>query len=240
MVHERFVDIGDVGRVCLKKNSRARNLRITLKPFGGILVTVPGRMSYGRAERWIGQKKKWIQKNKIKIQFYENQRTIFERDTIFKTRFHQLDLVPENRINIRVRVRNGVVRIYYPFHMPVSDPYIQEGIRKGLEETWRLEAKKYIPSRVSALAELHGYTYNKISIRKSCTRWGSCSADNNISLSLYLMRLPEHLIEYVILHELVHTRHKNHSKAFWTTLGKMTGNAGQLDRELKKYRPDIY
>ena len=77
-------------------------------------------------------------------------------------------------------------------------------------------------------------------MRNSKTRWGSCSYENNINLNLHLMRLPNHLIDYVILHELVHTKIKNHSKDFWNLLDVVTGNAKNLDRELKNHHTKIY
>ena len=72
-------------------------------------------------------------------------------------------------------------------------------------------------------------------IKNAKTRWGSCSSINNINLNLHLMRLSDELIDYVILHELVHTKIKNHQKEFWDLLNIVSGDAKGLDRELKKY-----
>ena len=90
------------------------------------------------------------------------------------------------------------------------------------------------------LAEKHNFKYKKVAIKNAKTRWGSCSYVNNINLSLHLMRLPDYLIDYVILHELVHTKIKNHSKDFWHFLDYVSGNAKKLDKELKDYRTHIY
>jgi predicted metal-dependent hydrolase len=100
----------------------------------------------------------------------------------------------------------------------------------------RQRALEYLPRRTLFLAETHGFSFRRISVRKSRTRWGSCSSVNNINLSMYLMHLPSHLIDYVILHELVHTIHKNHSPAFWSLLDEHTGNSKALAREIKKFR----
>ncbi len=98
------------------------------------------------------------------------------------------------------------------------------------------QALGYLPRRTLLLAEKHGFSFRRVSVRKSRTRWGSCSSVNNINLSIYLMRLPLHLIDYVILHELVHTIHKNHSPAFWSMLDGLTGNAKELAKEIRRYR----
>ena len=89
--------------------------------------------------------------------------------------------------------------------------------------------------RLEMLAARHGYTYNKVYVRNQKTRWGSCSARNNISLNVNLVRLPEALIDYVILHELVHTRIRDHGPAFWDELDRRIARARQLDRQLREY-----
>jgi len=105
------------------------------------------------------------------------------------------------------------------------------------ETALRRNAKSVLPFQLAQLAQLHGFTYSNVKIRKSKSRWGSCSTKGTISLSFYLLLLPEHLIEYVLLHELCHTVQMNHSPAFWALLNKCTQNrAKELRKELKKYR----
>ena len=89
---------------------------------------------------------------------------------------------------------------------------MQAAIRKGIERALRLEAKQYLPDKVREFAEMYGFKFNKLTLKNIKSRWGSCSRKNNINLSIHLMRLPDHLIDYVILHELVHTVHHNHSE----------------------------
>lgn len=96
-----------------------------------------------------------------------------------------------------------------------------------------VSAKKRLIDRLSYMAKKHGFTYNNVSIREQRTRWGSCSPKNNISLNLKLVLLPEELIDYVILHELVHTRIRNHSKKFWGVLDRYTGNAKIMAKRLR-------
>ena len=97
------------------------------------------------------------------------------------------------------------------------------------------KAKYYLLKRLDDLTVIHGFTYNKATIRNQKTRWGSCSGKNNINLNIQLMRLPVKLIDYVIFHELVHTLVKNHGPLFWQTLSKFVGNARVVDKQLKKY-----
>ncbi len=97
------------------------------------------------------------------------------------------------------------------------------------------QARRRLVERLDELSRKYGYPYNKVAVKNQKTRWGSCSAKNNISLNMQLIRLPADLMDYVILHELVHTRIKNHSKAFWDQLNELVGDAKLLDRRVNHY-----
>jgi predicted metal-dependent hydrolase len=101
------------------------------------------------------------------------------------------------------------------------------------------QAKIMLKQRLEALAQQHGFSYNRVYVRNQRSRWGSCSHLNNISLNIHLVALTPELMDYVILHELVHTRIKNHSKAYWAELDRYVGGAGQakaLDNKLGRHR----
>jgi predicted metal-dependent hydrolase len=104
----------------------------------------------------------------------------------------------------------------------------------------KVEAKNQLTRKLRQLAEIHGFSYNRVFIRNQKTRWGSCSSKNNISLNMKLTRLPDELIEYVILHELVHTRKKDHSIAFWVEMDKLVGNGKQMASRLRKHNIGLY
>lgn len=82
-------------------------------------------------------------------------------------------------------------------------------------------AKAWLPARLQLLASHYGFTYGRVAIKNNRTNWGSCSARNNINLNLHLMRLPEHLRDYVILHELCHLRHHDHGENFHRLLEQL-------------------
>ncbi|KKL66687.1 hypothetical protein LCGC14_2142480 [marine sediment metagenome] len=99
------------------------------------------------------------------------------------------------------------------------------------------EAQINLFNRLDYFSEKHSFSYNRAGFRCQKTRWGSCSGKNNISLNVNIAFLPEELQNYVLLHELVHTKVKNHSRKFWAELDKYTqGQAKELSKELKKYR----
>ena len=108
--------------------------------------------------------------------------------------------------------------------------------KNKLPEIDRKVARKILCRRIGELAQLHNFVYNRVSIRKQKTRWGSCSSKNNINLNANLLHLPSELMDYVLLHELVHTRVKDHSKDFWDELNAVVPNARQIDKKLKDYQ----
>ncbi len=127
-------------------------------------------------------------------------------------------------------------------------PWIRKHLRK-LEHIERTEgnlppseinewqARAMLIGRLEEMARIHHMKYRKVSIKNQKTKWGSCSSKNSINLNINLVRLPDQLRDYVILHELVHTRIKNHGKEFWAELSKaIGGGAKELARKLRKYR----
>jgi len=94
--------------------------------------------------------------------------------------------------------------------------------------------------RLAHLSSQHNLPYRRAAFRCQKTKWGSCSSENNISLNINIAFLPAHLQDYILLHELVHIRHKNHSTVFWSNLDRLCGgNAKILNKELKKHRIQI-
>lgn len=166
------------------------------------------------------------------------------------------------RVSISVRV-SGEVRLSYPARMPAKralgfldekcdwilaarermarrramlPPQLPPEEQKTRIEELRRAAKADLPGRMVRLTEATGLRCEKLTIRASRTKWGSCSGQNHISLSLYLMTLPEVLRDFVILHELCHTVHHNHSPRFHALLDRLTGGREkELSRELRRY-----
>jgi predicted metal-dependent hydrolase len=97
------------------------------------------------------------------------------------------------------------------------------------------KAREHLVERLDELCKRNGFKYNRVFVKNQKTRWGSCSDKNNVNLNVNLVRLPNELIDYVIFHELVHTRVKDHSHRFWEELGKFVENPKSLDKKLREY-----
>lgn len=110
-----------------------------------------------------------------------------------------------------------------------------EAVSENTVEIDREQARKVLVARLNELADRYGYTYNKVFIRSQKTRWGSCSAKNNISLNVKLLLLPDYLRDFILTHELVHTKIKNHSGQFWAELLKAEPNARALAKKVNRF-----
>lgn len=147
--------------------------------------------------------------------------------------------------------REGEVKLILPPGMSLGKgrKYLESGrtwIRRHLGQIRtakaepaldRIQARRVLVERLAELAKRHGFTYNEVFVKNQRTLWGSCSSANNINLNVNLLRLPDELRDYVILHELVHTRHRNHSRAFWDALNRLVGDGKALQRQLRRYQP---
>lgn len=166
-----------------------------------------------------------------------------------------------SRISLSVKP-SGEVRLSYPRLIPTAKALrfleekaewvlqmrekVAERAMSGADfspsqiEMLRREAKRVLPAMVERLAQEFGFSYGRVTIRATRSKWGCCTSQNNLSLSLYLMTLPTHLQEFVVLHELCHTVHHNHSAAFHALLNKVTGGREkELNRQLKGVRKNL-
>jgi len=130
---------------------------------------------------------------------------------------------------VRTRERLAACRAALPPALPPDE-------ERARIEALRRAAKIDLPGRIDRLAAASGLSYAGLTIRASRTKWGSCSGRNTISLSLFLMTLPEHLRDFVILHELCHTVHHDHSPRFHALVDRLaSGREQELARELRGY-----
>ncbi|MBR0533518.1 MAG: M48 family metallopeptidase [Bacteroidales bacterium] len=125
-----------------------------------------------------------------------------------------------------------IIRIFTPLRR------IRRRRRKAVpDEALRAEAKAWLVPRLATLAAKHGFSYNKVFIKNNVSNWGSCSTKGNINLNMQLMRLPEELRDYVMLHELCHLKQLNHGPEFHALLDSLCGGREkELRRQLRQYR----
>jgi predicted metal-dependent hydrolase len=238
-MESKDIEIEDIGKIKFIMSRKAKHVNIKFKPFQGIFVSVPIGFSFKKAEKIVEKQIPWIKEKQKVINKIEEKQTIFDEKTIYKTKFHQLKIIKHNKPLSAERTEDELI-IKFSHEADIKNPVNQKQIIYMLEQTLRVEAKKYLPERTEELAKKYNFNFKKVFVKNVKTRWGSCSGVNNINLNIHLMRLPDELIDYIILHELAHTVEKNHSKNFWKLLDSLTGDAKTIDKKLKKYRLDLY
>lgn len=122
--------------------------------------------------------------------------------------------------------------------IPLSDPKTQRA-RDAKKKILMKKAKEYLPYRLEYYAKLYGYSYDKCRLSHAATRWGSCSSSGTISLNIGLMQVPEVLRDYVIIHELAHLNHMDHSAAFWAEVGAHDPRYKEHRAKLKRFSPGV-
>ena len=122
--------------------------------------------------------------------------------------------------------------------LPIKNPETQRA-RDYQKKLLMKKAKEYLPYRLDYYAKKFGYTYDKCRLTHANTRWGSCSSRKTISLNIGLMKVPEPLRDYVILHELAHLNHMDHSRAFWAEVGAHDKNYKVHEKKLKMFNPGV-
>jgi predicted metal-dependent hydrolase len=237
----KVVVVAGIGAVEYRKSIRAKYLRISVHKDKGVVVSVPGRLSFNEAESFVLSRLKWIEKSLQKLNSIKREQTIYNEKAVFSTKFRVMNLIPDDRKNLYLKIFDKHFNIYYPRGVDIENEAVQSIIRRFVEHVWKVEAHEYLPDRLQYWTQVYNFEYKSLTIKNTRSFWGKCDGDNSIILSLHLMHLPDHLIDYVILHELCHTVHKNHQKEFWTLLDKYTSNKAKiLSKEMKNYSTRVY
>ncbi len=227
-----------LGTITFIKRQNNRRINVKVEPHSSIKVSLPHHIPYHTAKKFVMENRLLIQN---KMESINGRLTSFDRTTDFKTMWHVLRMKPDNCSSPSFSVDNHFITVSYPHDHSVLQPEIQKTVREAIEKTLRMEAKIYLPRRLHEFALKHKFNYNKVFLKNLKTLWGSCSYQNNINLNIHLMRLPKHLIDYIIIHELTHTVIKNHSVSFHNLLNSIIdGNIEDIKHELQKYAPQIY
>lgn len=212
---------------------RSRRISISIRPPDTVRLSLPYYVPLSDAMKFLDEKVPWIEKSILKLK-QKCPDTIIEMP--YATRNHKLLFRPGDVSKITASVKHSEIVVSYPLEVNHLDDEVQQIAKAAIEKAWKIEAEAMLPERLARLAELFGFKYNRLTIKNTRSKWGSCSSLNDILLSIHLMRLPDELIDYIIIHELCHTIHKNHGEKFHGLLDRLTdGRHSNLRRELKKY-----
>ena len=227
----KVVQFNKIGTVTFSQNKRSKNIKISVKPDKSVLVSFPFFVSSREVAAFVSKNEDWIVAQQQK--FDKKQVKYYDGFSI-KTKLYTI-ILHENQVNNKNyrKVNGNKIDVFVEdFSNEISKLLIED----TLIDVYRFEAKRILPKRLAELAEKFGFGYNKVTIRNNKRNWGSCSSGNNISLNLQMMKLPDFLIDYILLHELVHTEIKNHGPKFWRRLNEITENkARELAKQVKQF-----
>jgi predicted metal-dependent hydrolase len=224
----------EFGVITLRRSARASHVRIRVAPDGRLRASLPLYAPVFLVKRLIKSSREELRKL---LAEHHGESSYESGMQIGKS--HTLLVRPTNNQIATAKRHGQQIVVSLPTQKTLEDPTIIRIVRDGVIEALRLEAKSYLPKRLAFLAEKHDFTYEKVRFSHSSGRWGSCSSNGTISLNIALMKLPFELIDYVLIHELSHTVHMNHSESFWRLVEAGDPQYKIHRRELKKETPSI-
>jgi predicted metal-dependent hydrolase len=224
----------EFGKITIRRSALATQVRVRVAPDGTLRASLPLHAPTLLLRHLLRTSRNELRMilSQVKPEYvYENGMQIGKSHT----------LVVQNSSNQIFSVsRHGQqIIVKLPTQISLDNPAVTRQIRDTVIKALRIEAKSYLPKRVSYLAQKFGYSYGKTRFSHAGGRWGSCSSNGTVSLNIALMKLPFELIDYVIIHELTHTKQMNHSLTFWSQVARADPDYKTHRRALKLQNPSI-
>ena len=224
----------EFGEIKIRKNKLARSVKLSVGVDGSLRASIPYYSPEFAVRRLVNGNRDEIRKM---LATHNAKNSYQDGDLIGKT--HTLFLRKFSGEEIKISNEGNQILVQIPQGLAFENSLVQSEIRKTVSKILRKQAKAYLPRRITFLAEKYDFEFTKLRLSHTRTRWGSCSSSGTISLNIALMNLPHHLIDYVIIHELCHTRQMNHSQLFWKEVEQYDHEYKKHVEEMKKYSPNI-
>lgn len=228
----KIVEVPDLGRVKLYKRRGTRSIKITITNDDYVRVSLPTWVPYRAGLEFAKSKKAWVAQHKKPSTSFTDKMAIGKS--------HRLKIIFDQNIhNPSTRITGSEIVVKVSNANSLSTAHARNLIVKAAERALTKEAKTLLPQKLLSLSKRHDISYKELRVKKLKTRWGSCNQQKVITLNIYLMLLPWELIDYVILHELTHTKHLNHSQNFWKFLKSQLPDTERLKKDIKTYQPSF-
>ncbi len=214
----------------IRVSKRAKRVNLCIRPNSGLEIIVPQRFDRTQIPHIVELNRAWIERTLARIAVQQPARSEFTPPDSLNLR--AIDRTVQLRYSKfeytdGIRVQNSARGLHL-----IGQTDNQTLLIKTLESELKIIARRELPAFLSVLSRQFSLSYAKVTIRGQKSRWGSCSSVGNISLNYKLLFLPRELVRYVLLHELAHTQHLNHSPAYWKFLSALEPAAKALDRRL--------
>lgn len=225
----KTVELQGIGPITLYKRKGARHIRLSIGANGKVRVSLPFWAPYTAGIAFAQQKSDWLRQQ-------AKPKTVLLHGTpIGKS--HTITFEHSDQLRVTTRVTQEVIKVKVPLRINMSDDAVQTAAQRACVRALKQEAETLLPSRLRQLADTHGFDFRSVEVKRLKSRWGSCNSQHEIVLNCFLMQLPWHLIDYVLLHELVHTRIMAHGPRFWSCLSQYTTHLAATRKEIRSYQP---
>lgn len=225
------IELPGIGNVMLYKRRGNRSLRLSIGSAGEVRVSMPYWLPYAAGEQFALSKRDWIAAHRL-----PEPAGLQHGQAVGKA--HRLHFAPSAQATrITTRLKDNQIEINHPAQFLHTHPEVQKAAQAAAIRALRKEAEQLLPIRLRQLARQEDFAFRSVAIKQLKSRWGSCSAQQDIVLNLFLMQLPWHLIDYVLLHELTHTKVMQHGAPFWQELERHAPHAKRLRKEIGGYHP---
>lgn len=226
------VTVPDLGTVYITKKRGQRSLRLRVDAKGHIQVSVPWLIPQIQAIQFVRSKRDWIMEQQSDITVTPYNGMLFGKTL-------QL-VIRQQSESVRTQQDGKHLIVHFKDNYDPDNDTHREKIQKAMMKALRTESERVLLPRLKELADMYGFTYKSSSIKQVVGRWGSCDSNKHITLSLFLGQLPIELIDYVIIHELTHTVHMNHSPQFWMMVEEFCPDYKLLRKKMRGLRPKVY
>lgn len=218
----------ELGAISIQRRRGAKNVSLRVAHDGTIKVSAPWLVPKSFIINFVESKKSWIsdQRQNSIHEFMDNEQI---------TPQHKLRIVETNRQRPSSIQKAESLTVFLP--VSYTDRQKAEYLNKSVQKAQTLYAKQTFLEMLRDISKEHGYEYKSLNVKPMRSRWGACDSRQNITLNSHLIRLPQNVVYYVIIHELAHTKYMNHSKDFWSEVAKVEPKYKQLRKKLKKYQP---
>lgn len=216
-------------RWTVRVSRRARRLSVRVYPGGRVEVVAPPGASAAVVQRFVGVHRQWIDQRVQDLSGEQAAEDLRPAAIELPAIGHRFAISYETSASPRVSVRTDDEQRRIVMRGPVHDePKAAESLRAWLME----RATHSLGEALARTAQHCGFSYRRMQVRRQRTRWGSCSVSGTISLNVCVLFLDPEVMRYLLIHELSHTRHMNHSKRFWSLVAMHEPDYRRLDREL--------
>ena len=204
--------------------SNRKTLSLEINENADLIVRAPHRVSYVQIQKFISEKSVWIDNKKrlINAQLKDNLNYISSSQYLYLGSMYP------------VKIDNDIESISFNGEMFTVTNVNGKIMGLTLKSWYKKRFKEIALPRLSYFSDKHNLAFNQVRVKEQKTLWGSCSSKNNINLNYLLIMAPMKVIDYVIVHELVHTIHKNHSSKFWQKVETIIPNYKETRYWLKE------